>query len=333
MSTAAGHRPNGSVSILVDRLVKGEPLALSRAITEVENGTPAASAILSAVQDHLGKATVLGITGPPGAGKSTLIDALVAELRRRNRTVGVLAVDPSSPLTGGAILGDRVRMARHTEDAGVFVRSLASRGHLGGLFRAAWGVIQVMDAAGPDFIIMETVGAGQSEVEISDYSHANIVVCAPGLGDDIQAIKAGILEIAHILVVNKSDHPQAGKTVQQLEGMLQLRAPGMGTAQIVSTIATSGEGLPRLADLLEGIERERKARQLRPRTAAVRRLLANASAEVARRVAMQAEDPVIDVLHERCRRGELDLDAAALALLKHVVKDIQPNIDGEIRRE
>lgn len=310
---------NAPSATLVSRLLNGEPLALSRAITAVENAMAGAPAILAAIQPHLGKATVIGITGPPGAGKSTLIDALIKELRARKKTVGVLAVDPSSPLTGGAILGDRVRMAGHTEDAGVFVRSLASRGHLGGLFQAAWGVVQVMDASGPDFILVETVGAGQSEVEITSFVHATIVVCAPGLGDDIQAIKAGILEIANILVVNKSDHPLADHAVQQLHGMLALRDPAMRSARIISTTATTGQGIALLMDALDEIalgrshNNENKNLGLR-----VRNTLADTVAQIVRKHIQTTSNPMVESLCNKVRIGEISLDTAVSNLLEIV---------------
>ncbi len=307
--------------MLVERLLRGEPLALARAITRVESGESGTTELLAALQPHLGKATILGITGPPGVGKSTLIDALVAELRRRDKKVGVLAVDPSSPVSGGAILGDRVRMARHTGDSGVFVRSLASRGHLGGLFRTAWGVIQVMDAWGPDFIIVETVGTGQSEVEIADHAHANLVVCAPGLGDDIQAIKAGILEIADILVVNKSDQPNAANTVSQLESMLGLRPSGRAQVKIVSTMASSGEGVQQLADLVCAVALDRVTNPAAPRSPrGARRMLANAAADQVRTLALEATGADVENLCGRFARGEIALEEAARQLLRLAAK-------------
>lgn len=319
MSGPAAAGEAGAPHKLISGLLKGEPLALAKAITIIENGMEGAAAILSTIQPHRGKATIIGLTGPPGAGKSTLIDSLIKEIRSRGKTVGVLAVDPSSSLTGGAILGDRIRMASHTGDPGVFVRSLASRGHLGGLFRTAWGVLQVMDAAGPDFIVMETVGAGQSEVEVADYAHVNIVVCAPGLGDDVQAIKAGILEIADILVVNKSDHPMAGTTVRQLEGMLSLRDPAMATATIVSTTATTGAGVPALVD---AVERAAIARTGTGGAAGdglrVRRVLADTLAQLAHRLVVTADDPAIESLCQRVATRGLGMDAAAAELLQEI---------------
>lgn len=315
----ASEKGTGVNSKLIEQLLKGEPRALARAITAVENDLDGASAILTAIQPHLGRASIVGVTGPPGVGKSTLINALIRELRRRGRTVGLLAVDPSSSLTGGAILGDRIRMASHTDDEGVFIRSLASRGHLGGLFRTALGVIQVMDAAGPDVIIIETVGAGQSEVEIASVAQARVVVCAPGLGDDVQAIKAGILEIADFLVVNKSDQPLAEETVRQLQDMLRLRSPDLGTAVIMSTVATTGQGVPALVDALEAFRRSGGERLLDPGLR-LRRILADTAAEVLRRYVQTASDPAIEVLCERVEKSEIGFDTAAAQLLKDVIR-------------
>lgn len=249
--THAGSETSG-MSDLIQRLGRGEPRALARAITAVESDSHEAVGILHAIRLGPSNARVIGITGPPGVGKSTLTGAIITELRRRGQRVAVLAVDPSSPVTGGALLGDRIRMLRHTGDEGVFVRSFASRGHLGGLFEKVGGVLQVLKASGPDIILIETVGAGQSEVEISRFAETNVVVCAPGLGDDIQAMKAGILEIADVLVVNKCDQTGSEDTVRQLEGMLSLRDPCLTTAVVLTTTATTGQGVAELVDALAG---------------------------------------------------------------------------------
>jgi LAO/AO transport system kinase len=300
---------------LVDRLLKGDPRALARTITAVENESPGSSAILAAIQPHLGRSNIIGITGPPGAGKSTLIDAMIRELRRRGRTVGVLAVDPSSPISGGAILGDRIRMNKHAGDPGVFVRSLASRGHLGGLFRTAWGVVQAMDAYGPDHIIVETVGTGQSEVEIADVAHMRLVLCAPGAGDDIQAIKAGILEIADILVVNKSDHPMAEQTRHQLEAMLGLRDPRAQAAKIMATVATTGQGLPELVDALEAAARGTQLSRRLDLKVRLRRILADAAADIVRARVLAGETEAIEAICDRIANGEIAPAEAARGVL------------------
>lgn len=283
-----------------DRLFAGERTAVARAITAVENETDEARAVLAAIRPRLGRARLIGFTGPPGAGKSTLVGAYVAGLRAAGHSVGVVAVDPSSPFTGGAILGDRLRMTGHAADPGVFIRSLAARGHLGGLSRTAARVIDVLDAAGFDQVLIETVGAGQSEVEIAEIADCRIVVCAPGLGDDVQAIKAGILEIADILVVNKADLPLAERTARQL-------AAFAGNVPVVRTVATSGQGVP---DLIAAVA----ARPRRPATdarARTRRLLLTLALEEARR---RLDGPALDALADKVLAGEMGFDEAAAKL-------------------
>ena len=211
---------------LVESLLAGNRRSLARAITALENDGDAAATVRAALAAHVGRAHVVGVTGPPGGGKSTLVSALIGQLRSRGRTVAVVAVDPSSPITGGAVLGDRIRMAAHQADEGVFIRSLASRGHLGGLARSAADVVDALDAANFDIIIVETVGAGQSEVEITHIADTRLVVCPPGLGADVQAIKAGVLEIADAFVVSKADLPDAQRTERELLSMLALRRDG-----------------------------------------------------------------------------------------------------------
>ena len=207
---------------ITKKVLAGNVRAVSRLIRNLEDGVPEARDTLKRIFHHTGKAHVIGFTGSPGAGKSTLIDAMIAELRKKDKTVGVLLVDPSSPFTGGAILGDRIRMQRHSTDPGVFVRSLATRGALGGLSKAVGDAIHILDAMGKDYVIVETVGTGQQEVEIINHAHTVIVVAIPGMGDEIQAIKAGILEIADIFVINKADRDGAGKLYQELMYMLNM---------------------------------------------------------------------------------------------------------------
>lgn len=235
---------------LINKVMKADRRAIGRAISALESNGESAYAIRQALASHQGAAQVIGITGPPGGGKSTLVSAMIRCIRDRDLTVAVVAVDPSSPFTGGAVLGDRIRMGDRQSDSGVFIRSLASRGRLGGLATAASDVIDLFDAAGFDVIIVETVGAGQSEVEITQYADAKIVVCPPGLGDDVQAIKAGILEIADIFVVTKSDLPDSRKTESDLRAMLALRKNTSVLPAVIKVTATQGDGVDELVDLL-----------------------------------------------------------------------------------
>lgn len=283
-------------------LLGGDRAALARAITAVENDTAEARTVLQAIRDKLGRAVVVGFTGAPGAGKSTLVSAYVRALRERGQTVGVVAVDPSSPLTGGAILGDRIRMTQHAGDPGVFIRSLASRGHLGGLSRTATRVIDVFDAAGRDVIVVETVGTGQSEVEVAEIADVRVVVNAPGLGDDIQAIKAGILEIADILVVNKSDLPFAERSARQLAAMSAQRA--QGPVPVLQTSATRNEGIAELADAIAAIGRRKRPD---PR-ARQRRLLHALALDRLRRALESLPDVEADALVEQVLSGQADIE-------------------------
>ena len=210
------------VDVLVQGVCAGDRLSLARAISQVEDEQEAAQAILRALFPHTGRAHIIGVTGAPGTGKSTLVTVLAQSYRAQGLTVGIVAIDPTSPFTGGALLGDRVRMRTLSGDSGVFMRSMATRGSLGGLSKTTNDVVTVMDAAGFDRILVETVGVGQAEVEIASMAHTTLVVEAPGLGDEVQAIKAGILEIADILVVNKADRPGADRTIKALEMMLEM---------------------------------------------------------------------------------------------------------------
>jgi len=240
---------------LFEGLIQGSRPHLSRAISVVENGAPGAAELLSHAYKARKGAHITGITGSPDVGKSTLVDGIVREMRKAGQTVGIIAVDPSSPFTGGAILGDRVRMGQgHALDEGVFFRSLATRGHLGGLSRHTGDVIALLDAFGFDQIVVETVGAGQSEVDIMKYAHTVVVALAPGLGDDMQAIKAGILEIGDIFCVNKADLPGAERTRRDIEMMLDMKEPAGWRPPVVRAIAVNGEGL---GDLVSEIFRHR----------------------------------------------------------------------------
>ncbi len=239
---------------IVERLLNGDRRALARMVTLIENEAPQARRYLTELHQHTGRAHIVGVTGSPGAGKSTLVTQMVRELRSRERKVGVVAVDPSSPFSGGAILGDRIRMMELAGDPGVFIRSMASRGSLGGLAASTRDVVRSMDAAGYDPIIIETVGTGQAEVEVMRTAQTVLVVVAPGMGDDIQAIKAGILEIADIFVVSKMDKPGADQTVAELAMLLSLdsnRRKAAWRIPIVKVAAIKGQGIPQLIDAIQ----------------------------------------------------------------------------------
>lgn len=227
----------------------GDRRAIARAITAVENDPQRADALRTGLASSFGRAHIVGITGPAGAGKSTLVSALVGELLKRGNKVAVVAIDPSSPFTGGAVLGDRIRMAEHQANERVFIRSLAARGHPGGLSRTTSQIVDVLDAAGFDIVLVETVGAGQSDVAIAALARTRIVVYPPGLGDEIQALKAGVLEIADILVVNKADLPGADRTARDLLAMPAGRGAGK-KRPVLKTVATTGEGIAALSDAI-----------------------------------------------------------------------------------
>jgi LAO/AO transport system kinase len=263
----------------IDAILQGEVRAAARLMRDLDDRRPDAMNALKQLFPHTGKAYVVGVTGNPGAGKSTVVDAMIAHYRAQGERVGVIAVDPTSPFSGGAILGDRIRMQRHALDPDVFIRSLATRGHLGGLSRSTFDVAHVLDAMGYQRILIETVGVGQDEVEVMKAAHSTVVVTVPGLGDDIQAIKAGLLEVADVLVVNKADREGADRTERDLMHMLDLRTGDRKDVEIVRTIATRGtaEGSG-IAELATAIEAHRTRAWTGP--AAAERAEARASAQL-----------------------------------------------------
>ena len=264
---------SATVTDALGRLLAGEPRAVARAISKVEDGAEGASELMKAVFPHTGRGLVVGITGSPGAGKSSLVDKLAGLYRRRGERVGIVAVDPSSPFSGGAILGDRIRMQALGLDPGVFIRSMATRGNLGGLARATVDAVAILDAAGYEKVIVETVGVGQDEVEIVKTADVSVVVLVPGMGDDIQAIKAGIMEIGDVFVINKADRDGVLRTEKELEALLSLaHRPDGWSPPIVKTVATENKGLEELAAAVESYRNFQKdAEGARGRRSAVAR--------------------------------------------------------------
>jgi LAO/AO transport system kinase len=305
---------------LAERLVAGDKRALARAITLIENDDPAGWELVREVFPRTGRARIVGITGPPGVGKSTLIGALTAEMRKDDRQVAVLSIDPSSPFTRGALLGDRIRLSDHFLDSGVFIRSMASRGALGGLSEATLQAALLMDASGKDDVFIETVGVGQAEIDIVDHGDTIVLVLMPGSGDSIQALKAGVMEIPDVIVVNKADHPMTDTMIREIRGVLSLGPTTSWRVPIVRTEAARGEGVAELAEKIaehrehieaEGTLDERRARNLR------NEVLELAASRMRRRLeAAVADDSSIRELLDRVVKRELDPASAAKELLE-----------------
>lgn len=312
-----------SVADLVERAQAGEARAVARLISLVEDQAPELREVSAALTPHTGRAHIVGLTGAPGVGKSTSTSALVTALRTQGRRVGVLAVDPTSPFSGGALLGDRIRMQDHATDDGVYIRSMASRGHLGGLSVAAPQALRVLDAAGCDVVLVETVGVGQSEVEVSGLADTTLVLLAPGMGDGIQAAKAGILEIGDIFVVNKADREGAASTRRELRSVVAMtdRADGAWKPPIVLTVATTGEGVDEVAEqiaahhahLAESHELERR-RLVRTR----REIEALVITAVRQRMGDLTGDARLDTLAADVLAGTTDSFSAADTLVENL---------------
>jgi LAO/AO transport system kinase len=306
-------------STLAQRLLDGDRRALARAITLVENDDPAGWALVREVYPHSGRAAVVGFTGPPGVGKSTLLSALTRHERDLERSVAVLSIDPSSPFTKGALLGDRIRLTDHFLDPGVFIRSMANRGALGGLSEAALQAALLMDASGRDLVFLETVGVGQAEVDIIDHADTVVLVLMPGSGDSIQALKAGVMEIPDVIVVNKAEHPLTDTMVREIKGVLALGPRAPWVPPIIRAEALRGEGVAELADALgehrafieaEGTLSERRRRNL------LNEVLAIATHRMRRELERSlASDETVRELLDRVVSRELDPASAAATLL------------------
>jgi LAO/AO transport system kinase len=305
---------------LVEQMLKGENVSLSRVISLVENENSQVPEIMKLIAPHLGKAHCIGITGPPGVGKSTLIDKLTALMRKQGLKVGIIAVDPSSPFTGGAVLGDRIRMQQHYLDDGVFIRSMATRGSMGGLPQTASSVIKLLDAAGKDIILVETVGVGQSEVDIMEKTDTVLVILCPESGDAIQTMKAGLFEIADIFVVNKADNPGADNFVRDIQAMLQLREPSWWNIPVVATEAVNDVGIEELYKQIqlhyqalckEG--RLSQRRQLQRKQDFLKTLERKLTHKLLRLI---EQDGQLSSYIERVEKGELDPYSAADEILK-----------------
>jgi LAO/AO transport system kinase len=309
----------GSETTLAQRLLAGDRRALARAITLVENNDPAGWDVVREVYPHTGNAAIVGLTGPPGVGKSTLLAELTKLERARDRSVAVLSVDPSSPFSKGALLGDRIRLSDHFLDPGVFIRSMANRGALGGLSEAALQTALLMDASGRDVVMVETVGVGQAEVDIVDHADTVVLVLMPGSGDSIQALKAGIMEIPDVIVVNKAEHPLTEAMVREIKGVLALAPHSGWQVPVIRTRATSGDGVAELLGVLgehrahieaEGTLAERRHRHLR------NEVLALAAQRLRRELeSAVAEDPEFQRLLDRVVAREIDPASAAATLL------------------
>lgn len=305
---------------LAGRLLNGDRRALARAITLVENDDPIGWRVVHEVYPRTGRAAVLGFTGPPGVGKSTLLAAITGRERERGRTVAVLSIDPSSPFTSGALLGDRIRLSDHFLDPGVFIRSMASRGALGGLSEAALQAALLMDASGRDVVLIETIGAGQAEVDIVDHADSVVLVLMPGSGDSVQALKAGVMEIPDVIVINKADHPLAATLERELRGVLALGPRDGWQVPVLRTEAHRGEGVDELLRALaehrahieaEGTLAQRRRRHLRSE------VLAIAASRIRRQLADQlAGDPRFGRLLDRVVARELDPASAAAEILR-----------------
>jgi LAO/AO transport system kinase len=293
---------------LVKEILEGNSVAVAKAISLVENNSSRAQDVMKSVFPHSGQAVIVGVTGAPGTGKSTLVNQMIARLQTKRRNIGIVAVDPSSPFTGGAILGDRIRMMQHSTSPGVFIRSMATRGHLGGLARTSGEALMILEAAGKDYLLLETVGVGQDEVEVVKLADMIIVVLIPGAGDEIQVFKAGIMEIADIFVLNKADSSDAERAERQLDALLALGKKEGKSPPLVRTVATEGQGVDRLLEEVERIigEEGEESRVKRKKQRLSWMLKEIITAKIYDGVVGKIEDIEFDEYVERLYRKETD---------------------------
>lgn len=305
---------------MAEEIIKGNPRAIARGISMIENETDNAQEIMKKVFPYTGKSTIIGVTGAPGSGKSTLVDQMIGLLRNKGEKIGIVAVDPSSPFSGGAILGDRIRMMRHSTDPEIFIRSMATRGHLGGLAKASGEAIAILEAAGKDFVLVETVGVGQDEVEVIKLADIVLVVLIPGVGDDIQAFKAGIMEIADIFVLNRADSPETEKTEKQIKAMLDLGFKKEPLPPVVKTIATEGEGVNALLDEIDKIKvnKDKGQKEVRKKKLIFWMLKDIINEKLYREVSENVRDSEFSEYIERIYRRELDPYTAAEEIVKRL---------------
>ncbi len=311
------------MNILARELIKGDPIAIAKAITLVENDGEQAKEVMKDVFPHSGQSVIIGITGAPGSGKSTLVDQMIPQLKKEDKKIGIVAVDPSSPFSGGAILGDRIRMMRHSVDPDVFIRSMATRGHLGGLAKTTGETITILEASGKDLIIVETLGVGQDEVEVVKLADMVVVILTPGAGDEIQIFKAGIMEIADVFVLNKADSPDTEKVERQLKAILQMGLKKDEITPVVKTVATEGTGVARLIDILGDL----KSRMAQPQLDVKKKKLISMmlkdiiSDKIYREVAQNIQDSVWEEFIEKIHNREMDPYSVADKIINKVKGD------------
>ncbi len=296
------------MSDLAQAVIKGDHRAIARAISLVENNRSTAQEMMKKIFPHTGESIIIGVTGAPGSGKSTLVDQMLGFLRKKGKKIGIVAVDPSSPFSGGAILGDRIRMMQHSVDPEIFIRSMATRGHLGGVAKATGEAISVLEAAGKNIILVETVGVGQDEVEVVKLADIILVVLIPGAGDDIQVFKAGIMEIADIFVLNKADSPLAERTEKQLKAMLDLGLGGKAPPPVINTVATEGRGVDKLIDEIDRLvtDKDQELKDSRKKRLIPWMLMEIISEKIYSSVTQHIKTAEFEDLIERIHRRETD---------------------------